>query len=261
MRINSVKKKLKQGEVILMAFLCSHDVRVTEIMSRSGIDLLALDLEQNSFTDTEIVAIAKAASSAGSSTIIRTSSKDPFLLSHYMDLGVDGILSTNCGGVEEAKIVVDAVKYPPIGNRGISPQSPALNYGFIDEGMSFSDLIKHMNENTIIITTLETVAAVKEAGLIAKIPHIDSVQIGPLDLAASMGCDANPRSPEVQKLIAEANQEIMEAGSNIGDFVTSPDKISELLEKGIKIQLVGSDTSLLRQAAMAFGKAKVKANK
>ena len=256
LRCNPVKQKLKEGKTVLMAFLCSHDAACAEILIRGGVDLIALDLEHNAFTDHEIVAIARAAASAGGSAVIRTTSKDPFLLSHYMDLGADGILSTVCRGLADARLVIDAVKYPPAGRRGIGQLSPAWNYGYLDGEISYADFMRHTNDNTLVITTLETPESLADAAAIAALPEIDSVQMGPLDLSAAMGFGGDGRADAVQQAIARTNEAILAAGAALGDFVPTPEHIPLLRAKGVQIQLLGSDTDLLRRAVAPFGAAK-----
>ena len=255
---NEVKNRIRRKEVVLMAFLDSHDVRNAEILARAGVDILAINLEQNAFAESEIVSIAKAVRDAGCCTLARTSSKDAALLSHYMDLGVDGILATSCAGAEEARLVIDAVKYPPLGQRGLSQLSPAMDYGFPMEGVRLEERLARMNENSMVFVTLETERALLEAGDVAALEQVDSVQIGPTDLAVSMGCAGDLKAERVVSLMRNANAAILAAGNRAGDFLPAPtaDKLAELTGRGVYILLIGSDTSLLRQGALAFGQAK-----
>jgi 2-keto-3-deoxy-L-rhamnonate aldolase RhmA len=75
-------------------------------------------------------------------------------------------------------MLVDAVKFPPIGNRGID--GAGLDSDFlIDDYETFPD---RANEETFLVVQIETPEAVANVDAIAATPGVDAMFVGPGDL-------------------------------------------------------------------------------
>ena len=253
-RKNFVKEKIKNGEPVLMGCVCINDSATAEIMALCGIDIIIIDNEHIAFDDNQIFNIARAVTSHGSACLLRTAIKDVEKLSRYMELGISGLCATQTHSIEEARNVIKAVKYPPIGNRGLCTYSSGFNYGFIDD-MSIEDYMNFANDNTIIFITLEDTRGIDEVEKIAKLKEIDSIHIGPNDLSASMGFGGDTKRQEVIDVIMNAQNKIINVGNTTGKFVSSPEAIPEMIANGEKILMIGSDIAHLRNALMRYGKA------
>jgi 2-keto-3-deoxy-L-rhamnonate aldolase RhmA len=162
-----------------------------------------------------------------------------------MDLGIDGFCATLTSTVEEAKAVVAATKYHPLGERGISGMCAGFNYGFTGD-MNVAEYMEFLNENTIIIITLESEEGIKNAEAIAKLDGIDCVSVGAGDLSLSMGYKADKNHPEVVKLVKEAERKIIEAGNITTVGASTPDEVIKAVEKGEKLLMIGTDLAVIR---------------
>lgn len=251
MRENLAKRKLKAGNPILMLFFTSCDPALAEVVARSGIDLIVIDNEHSALDDRDIVNVARAVELHGATCLLRTPVKDFDTLARYMDFGLSGICATQCNSLSEARAVVDAVKYAPAGRRGIGQLSRACGQGFYD-GRSLEEVMHFSNENTMIITTIESVDGIREADQIAALPEVDSVHLGPLDLSISMGIGGNPSHPDVVNAINSTNERILAAGNTIGDFVPSPERIPALIEAGFSVLLLGSECDLMKNVYSGY---------
>src|SRR6185437_1238703 len=94
--------------------------------------------------------------------------------------------------------VVEAVKYHPLGRRGLAP-TRAASYGF---GATPTEYTELANNETLIIAQIENIAGVEHVPEIAAVPGIDVLLIGPSDLAQSMGYPGQLGHPEVLATIA-----------------------------------------------------------
>lgn len=249
---NLAKEKIKNGEPILMGFTGINDSVSAEIMALSGVDIIIIDNEHMAFDDEHIFNIARAVQLHESTCLLRTAIKDIMELTRYMELGIDGICATQTKSLEDAKKIINAVKYPPIGKRGLCNYSRGFNFGFLD-GMSVQEYMNFANENTLVFVTLESLDGIKDVEQIAKLEDIDSVHIGPNDLSASMGFGGNTKEQEVIEIVQKAQEKIIAAGNTTGKYATSLDEIPVLIERGEKILMLGSDVVHLRNALTIIG--------
>lgn len=254
MENNRTKQKLIKGEPVLMAFLTINDISTAEVIALSGIDIIAIDNEHYGFDERDIINIAHAVKSRGGTCLLRTAQKDVKTLSHYMDLGIDGFLAMMTSTVEEAKAVVAATKYHPLGKRGISGMCKGFNYGFIGD-MNVGEYMEYLNRNTIIIITLESEEGAENAGAIAKLDGIDCVSVGAGDLSLSMGYKADKNHPEVVKIVEKAEKEIAEAGMITTVAASTPDEVEEVIKKGGKLLMIGTDLAVIRNVFTNLGNA------
>lgn len=250
---NIVKKKMKNGEPILVAGLSIPDSGLAELMAMSGIDLILVDHEHMCYDDKALLEVCRAITSHGKAAVLRTSIKDEEIVMRYMQFGFSGVCATMCGGVEDAKKVLKAVKYPNMGERGLSNDCRATGFGTYG-GMTIKEYMEWRNENTLFMVTLESKPAVDEAIAIAEIPGVDMVHIGPVDLAASMGYYGNPRNDEIRQLLSVTNGKLAEMGNYNSYFAEAPEDIPGLLARGAKCIFLPSDIHLMRNAFTAYGK-------
>ena len=61
--------------------------------------------------------------------MIRIGSKDPKLVLPYLDAGMMGIMMPGLETVEEVQMLVEAVKYAPLGKRGAGSLACIGSYG------------------------------------------------------------------------------------------------------------------------------------
>ena len=253
-RENLIKTKINNGEPVLMAFLTTNDTATAEVLALSEIDVVVVDNEHMAFDNQQILNVARTITVYGKACLLRTAVKDLENLSRYMEFGISGFCATQCHGLEDAKKIIDAVKYPPVGKRGLGNDGRAVGYGFMN-GMSNSEYMEFANKNTMIFVTLEDMNGINDAEEIAKLKEIDSVHIGPIDLSASMGFGGNSRHPAVIDVIKKTNEKILAAGNTIGQFAPTPDTVPGLVASGSKMLIIGTDIALLRGVYTSYSKA------
>lgn len=240
----SAKRKILNKEPFLMAFLATTDTATAEMMAMSGIDVIVVDNEHMPMTDEQLLNIARAITMHGKAALLRTACKDTEKLMRWMEFGFSGLCCTQCHGVEDAVMAINAVKYPPIGRRGLGTDGRAAGYGAL-RGLTPSEYMKQENENTIIFLTLEDQRGINDAVLLAQMKEIDDVHIGPIDLSASMGYNT-PKDPEIKRIISEAKRIMEDCGNPREEFVSDPEQIPELVRSGAKCLVIETDLAKLR---------------
>lgn len=142
--------------------------------------------------------------------------------------------------VEQAELMVKAVRYPPEGIRVVGAAlARATRWN------SIPNYYQTAHENICLLIQIESVTGLENLDEILKIEGIDGVFIGAVDLSATMGYQGNPNHPEVQKAVVDAIQRIRASGKAAGILSTQHEAIQKYLALGTEFVAVGVDTSVL----------------
>ena len=150
--------------------------------------------------------IATAALDAGIAPIARVPNGEYAIATRALDNGALGIVMPHVDTAEEAREVVNRLKYPPVGHRSMGGIGP--HYGL--RSASSSEAAGALNAANLTIVMLETPTAIANADEIAAVPGVDVLLIGTNDLCAEMaihGDFGNQRVADAYgKMIAAARK-------------------------------------------------------
>jgi len=196
---NKTKAKLKQGLPVYGVLSTSDDPQFAELCGIAGFDFYMLDAEHGLLDPAQAVSVIRACELTNITPLIRIGSKDPKLILQYLDAGMMGIMMPGLETVEEVKMLVDAVKYFPLGKRGmgISRASGYTAYA----GTEAPEYIKLSNEQTLVIIQFEDAKLLEVFPSLCSVPGLDVCVVGPRDLSLNMGFPDGPNHPEVQTVI------------------------------------------------------------
>ena len=197
-RENRAKCKLKAGQPTYGVISTSADPQIAELFGLAGFDYYMLDAEHGLMDAASVVDVIRACERVHVTPMVRIGSKDPKLVLQYLDGGMMGVMMPGLETVEEIKMLIDAVKYPPMGKRGMGL---ARASGYIAVGKEAADYIEFSNEQTMVIPQFEDPALIDCFEELIAQPGVDAVVIGPRDLSLNMGYPDGPNHPEVQEMI------------------------------------------------------------
>ena len=120
MKKNNLKTRLKNGEICIGAFSNIHHESLIELSGIAGLDFIIIDAEHSAVTPQVAEQLFRAAELRDLPTVTRIGEIHPQVIQKYLDAGCQGVLMPMVNTAEEAKIVVDSVKYPPLGKRGLA---------------------------------------------------------------------------------------------------------------------------------------------
>ena len=112
-----------------------------------------------------------AARACGLPAIVRVAKNDPGLIGRALDAGAQGIMCPMIDTVDDAEAFVQAVKFPPRGNRSWGPYRARLDH----EG----DYFTTANAWTIACPQIETKGALDQLDDILALDGVDMVCLGP----------------------------------------------------------------------------------
>ncbi len=244
---NPARERLERGELSLgLGVRLAKSVDIAKILKTSGYDWLFLDLEHGTMSLDQATQIAVAALDTGISPIVRVPAMQHHMATRALDGGALGIVMPHVDTADEARDIVDHLKYPPIGHRSIAGAQPQFDY----RTMKVAELTAAVNAASLTIVMIETPKAVANAEAIAAVPGVDVLLIGTNDLAAEMGIPGDFGNAK----IAGAYETVIAACKKHGKWpgmggVYNEDLMKRYIGMGMRIALCGGDVGMLMQAA------------
>src|SRR5262245_6898667 len=149
---NRTKLKLKSGQPAYGVLSTTDDPQLAELFGLAGFDYYMLDAEHGLIDPIQAVNVIRACELTNMTPLVRIGSKDPKLVLQYIDAGMMGVMMSDLRTVEDVKMLVDAIKYQPIGKRGMGLTRAS---GYIGYGDQASEYIDFVNEQTMVIPQFE----------------------------------------------------------------------------------------------------------
>lgn len=250
MKQNIVKTRLVNNQPVLGVLSNSTDPTVAELCGFSGLDFYMIDGEHSPVTTAQVQEIVRACEVSGITPLARVRSNDPKLVLQFLDAGVMGIMMPGTRTVAEVEALVQAVKYPPLGTRGIAPVRAA---DYLQGEMTQGEYVQFANEQTLVLPQIEDREAVDNLDDLLTVAGIDGFVIGPRDLAMNMGFYDGPGHDEVKRTIGSVVEKIRKAGLVVGTTAATGDQAKALVDRGVLFCL-NSFAGLLKSAAGDFMK-------
>ena len=249
MHENRMKNKLKSGEPVFGVSVMFPSPQVVEMVGKLGFDWVLIDCEHGSTSPENVELMAMAAEATGITPIARPWMNSYEAIMRVMDRGAIGVPVPQLNTSDAAKRAVEAVKFHPLGDRGLAAGTRPANYGF---GPSMSDYVEEANRETLVCVQLEEVQALTNIDEILEVEGVDVFFVGPSDLSQSMGYPGRSGVPEVKAAMDEAFAKIVAAGKTPGSAGAAR-AINGYLDQGVQY-LYTHLTTLLADASATFHK-------
>ncbi|HVC11165.1 MAG TPA: aldolase/citrate lyase family protein, partial [Burkholderiales bacterium] len=143
MKANTMKRKLLAGEAALGVSLMIPSPQLVEMLGALGFDWVLLDCEHGTLSAESVELMAMAAEASGMTAIARPATRSAEHILRVLDRGVLGVQVPHVNPAEEARAVVRAVKYHPLGSRGLAAGTRAATY---DAHGALADYVRAANE-------------------------------------------------------------------------------------------------------------------
>ena len=245
--MSGFRYRLAAGRPLLGLWQALANGYTAEICARAGFDWLLFDGEHAPNSAQTLLGQLQAVAPFPVEPIARVPLGEPVAIKQYLDLGFATLLVPMVDSAEQARAIVSASRFPPLGTRGVaSATSRASGFG------TMPDYLARAHERVTLIAQIESRAALDGIDAIAAVDGIDALFIGPADLAASLGHLGDPAHEEVQRAIAHAKARIDAAGKPAGIFALSPEDARRRTEQGFRFVSIGTDIGLLARGAAAL---------
>lgn len=246
MRENTAKHKLERGETVV-AISGHNSSDVVDFLGPLGFDAIWVEGEHGPVDFADIPDITRACDLWGMTSVVRVNQNNPGVIYRTFDVGAQGVVIPHVNTVEEARAVVDAAKFHPIGQRGMFGNR---------QGYGDPDYFHKANDETLVVILIEDIVAVNNLAEILTVDNIDVFFVAPSDLAQSMGHLGGATEPVVLETIDKALDQIVETGRTAGALVNDAN-VEHYISKGVRFMMTGWP-AWVNSGAQTF-QAKVKA--
>lgn len=245
--MSKIDRLIDQNEQVVGTFLSSRSQAALEVLSDVGFDFVVIDTEHFMVNPETIEHLITAAEASNIVPFVRVQ-EDVDLIQRALDCGTQGLIAPMVDKPEQAREVVNAAKFPPIGKRGVgNPRS--TNYGV--GGADYMDeCYERQNEDQAVIVQIETREALKNIDDIAEIAGVDSLFIGPWDLSHSLNqSDRGAGDQILEDKITEVLAKCREFEVTTGIFAWSGDVAEKRMDQGFDYIVCGADVIFLANSA------------
>src|SRR6185437_11244077 len=127
--MNRFKAALARHELQVGLWQSLANPYTAEICASAGFDWLLFDGEHSPNTLQTLVSQLQAVSAYPVEPVGRPPIGDPVYIKQYLDIGFHSLLIPMVGSVEQARLLVSATRFPPLGIRGVAGLTRASGFG------------------------------------------------------------------------------------------------------------------------------------
>lgn len=241
MRESRVLHKLRAGKTVSCFKINLSDPRAAEIAALSGFDCVWADQEHIGQDWSAIAGNVWATKSHGTDLMVRVPRGSYSDYVRPLELDATGIMVPHVMSLEDARKVVDTVRFHPLGRRPIDGGNADGAYTAID----FNEYLAQANRQRFVVLQIEDPEPLDELDAIAALPGFDMLFFGPGDFSQGIGAPGDWNHPR----LIDARKRVAETAVRHGKFagtVGNPGNLKELLAMGYRFVSMGADVVALR---------------
>jgi 2-keto-3-deoxy-L-rhamnonate aldolase RhmA len=200
MRKSKTLARIRNGEPIRTCVLGHYIPAYVCHAARAGYDCIWIDLEHRAMTIREVQALLAFSHLYDIDILMRPPTLEKTGIYRYLEDGAAGILIPFVSTPQKAKMLVDAVKFPPIGDRGIDNAGLDSDFHIHDP----DEYVAWANQETFLAVQIETPEAVHNAEAIAAVEGVDIMFVGPGDLGLRLRQSGEMTLDDAWEIVAAA---------------------------------------------------------
>lgn len=248
MRKSKMLQKFRAGNFARVCGLGHYLPFFIRYAAHFNFDGIWLDLEHRAMDPREVQSIIMMCHHNDIDCMVRPPTLERTKLYRYLEDGAAGFLVPLVSAPQMAHDLVQAIKFPPIGNRGMDGAGLDGDFG-IDVWYPESTYNADANRETFILTQVETLQAVANAEEIASIEGIDGLFLGPADLTLRIKTGREPSGRGHGVTMAKAIETVAAAAEKYnkvwGITAGSVEEIKRYRAMGAQMVPWGGDFALM----------------
>ncbi|MFD1210719.1 HpcH/HpaI aldolase/citrate lyase family protein [Arthrobacter sp. GCM10027362] len=236
----------REAPVPALLHVTTPSMAVVESALDAGYDGVIIDLQHGEVGLDAACRMLRAIPRGNAHAFARVASIDSGAIGRLLDSGARGIVAPTVETGGQARALVSATKYPPLGGRSLGPSRPALYGG--------GDYCAAGNAAVATVVQIESAAGVEAADDILGVDGVDSVYVGPADLAVSYGLPGRPdwTSGPVADAVVHLAERARAHGVTLGLYCSDPAFAAEqVLRAGLDYVGLGIDLMFVGRHARA----------
>ena len=243
-----LKKRITDREFLVGG--CVMDSRsgaVIEAYHEAGFDFVMIDREHTALNSETILEHIRMSRALGFPCVVRVADNTYAELNRTLDQMPDGIFVPRIRVRADVEKIIETVKYPPVGKRGVGASTcPAGKYmGW----SSVAEMVETLNKTTMVGIQIETKEALENLDDILSVPGIDVAVVGNDDLSTSMGIPGQFTSDTYRNAVKDVIKRCNKHGVMPGIAAGDPEVVKYWAGYGMKMFWSASDICLLWSGA------------
>lgn len=238
MPITDLKSHFAAGGTAVNGWCAIPSTVTAEIMGRAGFDMVTVDLQHGLIDYQMALTMAQVLQGLPAPVLARVPWNEPGILMKCLDAGFSGIICPMVNTPADARRLVEATRYAPLGGRSFGPTRANLVHG--------QAYARSANDRVLVLAMIETAEALANLDAILAVEGIDGVYVGPSDLGLSLGCEPTlePTEPRVLEAIAKILTHARAANRIAGIHTGSPAMVRAMLARGFHFASLLTDVRL-----------------
>jgi 2-keto-3-deoxy-L-rhamnonate aldolase RhmA len=246
-RENAVKRTLAEGGVAIGTMVAEFATPgIARLAAGAGAEFVLFDLEHTGYGIERMRMVLAAARATDVVPFLRVPDAAYDLVARGLDIGAMGLMVPAVESVEEARLVAESARFPPLGKRGFGL---VFRDDWEPEGVPAT--LAKANAETIVLAQIETAAGLAVVEEIASVDGIDVLWIGHFDLSASLGVPGDFASSAYRDAVERILAAGEAAGKPVGMVCGSVDEGRQLLERGFRLLAYSFDLWIYQDALRA----------
>ncbi|MCH9671395.1 MAG: hypothetical protein K0U93_08105 [Gammaproteobacteria bacterium] len=239
----SLRKRAMAAEQVLgaMVFEC-FTPGVSQVLKLAGCDYVIYDMEHAGFSIEQLKEQCAHCRGLGIAPMVRVPRGEYHFLARALDVGAHGVMIPMVDSVDEARAIVEATRYPPLGRRGAAFGFPHDDYQTGDPKAK----MRAANERNFVIAQIETERGLEAVEGIAALKGIDCLWLGHFDMSNFLGVPGDFEHPTylaaVERIVsaARANKKAL------GFMVADEQWAARYKAMGFNVLAAGTDHAILQ---------------
>ncbi len=253
MRELGLARRLASGGPVVCGWSGLSDPLIGEAIAAAGFEAVCVDCQHGHQGLEMLKATLLGIVAGGAAPVMRIPLDDVALGARALDLGFEAVIAPMVNSRADAEHLVDALKYPPLGNRSWGPARMMHVWNHDGATLDANTWLGAANGLQLVLAMIETGAAVEAAGDIAAVEGIDGLFIGPADLSISLsgGTAVDPQGADVVAAMDTVAEACATHGKLATGYAQSGEIAANYRARGFRLIAGGTDYGYIREGARA----------
>lgn len=231
------------GPTVFGTWVKLPTIETVELLGHAGFEFIVVDMEHAPLTLESAYHAIVMAQAMGMGALVRVPDRSDSHLQRLLDSGADGILVPRVTDAATCRASVDAMRFSPVGVRGLGSTSRAGRWG-LD---ATADYVQHGSDGVVRGVQVEDQDGLRVIDEILAVDGLSALFIGTGDLSLSSGLPAT--HPDNDALIARALESCRASGVPCGTAVGDPAAARAAADRGFRFVMVSNDATMFGKAA------------
>jgi 2-keto-3-deoxy-L-rhamnonate aldolase RhmA len=203
---------------------------VMRILAAAGADFALFDLEHTAWDAGSLRRVLATGRGTGVHPLVRAVRAEYAQIAPALDAGAGGVMAPMIETAEQARALVESVRYPPLGRRGFGV---IMSDELADGGPGAR--AERANRENVVIAQIESPRGIENAEAILDVPGIDVVWLGQFDLSLGLGVPGRFDHPSYLDAVDHLVRTARARGIPLGQLVGSVADGRAMRERGFQV--------------------------